>query len=162
MRITMGLIASLAACSVAGLPPASASSPGFAIIVADDVSTHALSRESAAFIFERKQLYWQRGARIQPINLPAAHALRRLFSLCVLGQEPEAMENYWREMYFHGVVPPFVLESEQAVVLFVSTTPGAIGYVSSCPPGLNVRVVLTIGDAPNCPKPTATCASPQD
>ena len=162
MRITMGLIASLAACSILGSPAAAASSPGFAIIVADDVSTHALSRESAAFIFERKRLYWPGGARIQPVNLPAAHALRRLFSLCVLGQEPGAMENYWREMYFHGVVPPFVLESEQAVVIFVSTTPGAVGYLSSCPPDLNARVVLTIGDAPNCPKPTATCARPQE
>ncbi|MEO7325051.1 MAG: hypothetical protein ABIW82_09510 [Dokdonella sp.] len=71
------------------------------------------------------------------------------------------MENFWREMYFNGVFPPYVLDSEQAVLLFVSKTPGAVGYVTSCKHDAGVRVVLVIGDLPNCPKPTTTCAALQ-
>jgi hypothetical protein len=141
---------------------AAANNQAFAIIVAADISGHQLSRESASLIFRRKQKYWEDGKRIQPVNLPATHPLRHAFSQCILGQEPEAMEDYWREMYFHGVLPPHVLASEEAVVLFVISTPGAIGYVSTCPTDRRVNVVLTIGDLPNCPKRTATCAPLQN
>jgi hypothetical protein len=67
------------------------------------------------------------------------------------------MEDYWREQYFHGVLPPRVLESEQAVALFVGATPGAIGYVASCPSGLRAKVLLTVGDPPNCPRHAMPC-----
>jgi hypothetical protein len=134
----------------------------FAIIVADDVEERTLSREALSFVYQRKQSYWKSGKRIQPVNLPATNSLRRAFSACVLGEPPEAMENYWREMYFHGSLPPHVLESEEAVLLFVDTTPGAIGYVSVCPPHMRARVILTFGDALNCPKRSATCIELQD
>lgn len=134
----------------------------FAVIVADDVEERTLSREELSFVYQRKQNFWRNGKRIQPVNLPATNGLRRAFSQCVLGQPPEAMENYWREMYFHGSLPPHVLESEEAVLLFVDTTPGAIGYVSVCPPHMHARVILTFGDALNCPKRTATCIELQD
>jgi hypothetical protein len=55
-------------------------------------------------------------------------------------------------MYFHGVLPPYVLASEEAVILFVSATPGAIGYVSACIPEHGVDVVLLVGELPTCPK----------
>ena len=83
-------------------------------------------------------------------NLPPTHPLRHSFSQSILGQAPEAMEDYWREMYFHGVLPPHVLASEEAVILFVSSTPGAIGYISACPAERKVNVVLLVGDVPNC------------
>jgi hypothetical protein len=129
----------------------------FAVIVAQDADESALSRETLSFIFPRKHNLWHDGHRIQPVNLPAANPLRREFSRCVLGHEPAAMEDYWREQYFHGVLPPHVLESEEAVVLFVGATSGAIGYVSSCPPDLRAKVVLTVGDPPNCPRHDMPC-----
>jgi hypothetical protein len=55
-------------------------------------------------------------------------------------------------MYFHGVLPPHVLASEEAVILFVSSTPGAIGYVSGCVPEHKVNVVLMVGELPACPR----------
>ena len=132
------------------------------MIVSADSAAHRLSRESVALIFRRKQNYWENGLRMQPVNLPPASALRQEFSRCILGQAPQAMEDYWRDMYFHGVLPPHVLASEEAVVLFVQSTPGAIGYVSSCPTDPRVNVVLTVGEVPNCPHRNATCMSLQD
>lgn len=134
-----------------------AATQSFAVVVAADVDESTLTRETLSFIFQRKQVFWKNGKRIQPVNLPPAHPLRRAFSQCVLGREPDAMEDYWREMYFHGVLPPHVLESEEAIVLFVNSTPGAIGYVSACAPNMHAKVLLTFGDPVHCPHRNAGC-----
>ena len=146
------ILSLLALCLALVLPAAAASEPPFAVIAAPGATEHRLTRESVALIFRRKQTYWENGTRIQPVNLPPAHPLRRAFSRAILGHAPEALEDYWREMYFHGVLPPHVLASEEAVVLFVRSTPGAIGYVSTCVPGHGVDVVLSVGELPACPK----------
>jgi ABC-type phosphate transport system substrate-binding protein len=149
----MRAISSIIALLICALAPANASDePPFAIIVAPGSTDHRLTREAVALIFTRRQDYWADGTRIQPVNLPATHPVRRAFSLSVLAKSPEAMEEYWREMYFHGVLPPHVLGSEQSVLLFVSSTPGAIGYVSTCVPDQRVSVVLVVGDLPACRK----------
>jgi len=124
----------------------------FAVIAAPGAVDNHLSRESIAQIFKRKQNYWENGTKIQPVNLPPTHPARRSFSQSILGRPPEAMEDYWREMYFHGVLPPHVLASEEAVILFVGSTPGAIGYVANCVPEHRVSVVLVVGDVPSCPR----------
>lgn len=124
----------------------------FVVIAAADAVERHLSRETVSQIFSRKQNHWENGMHIEPVNLPATHPLRRAFSQAMLGHLPEEMEDYWREMYFHGVLPPHVLASEEAVILFVASTPGAIGYVSTCSPDRRVTVVLAFGDAPHCPK----------
>lgn len=124
----------------------------FAVITAPGVTESRLTAETLSLIFRRKQNYWENGTRIQPVNLPPTHPLRRAFSQSILGHPPEDLEDYWREMYFHGVLPPHVLASEEAVILFVRSTPGAIGYVSVCVPEHGVNVVLTTGEMPTCPK----------
>jgi hypothetical protein len=136
-----------------GVSSAWATDRPFAVIAAPGVAEHhPMTRETISLIFKRKQKYWENGIRIQPVNLPTSHPLRRAFSQTILGQSPEALEDYWRERYFHGVLPPYVLASEEAVVLFVSATPGAIGYVSACVPEHGVDVVLMVGELPTCPR----------
>ncbi len=114
------------------------------IVPAAPLLTDAPSREELASIYGRKKLFWENGARIIPVNLPAAHRLRRSFSRLVLGALPEAMAAYWNAQYFHGIAPPYVLASEEAVLQFVATTPGAIGYVSASAVNRQVRVLLTL------------------
>ena len=151
-------------CFAAALSPSApgADTRSFAVIVAPDVGPHRLSRQTLSFIYRRKQNFWQDGTRIQPVNLPPNDPVRRAFSQCVLGEPPEATEDYWREMYFHGVLPPHVVASETAVILFVLATPGAVGYVSSCPSDSRVVVAMTIGNPPNCPHRSGNCALLQD
>ena len=146
------ILSLLALCLALVMPAATASEPPFAVIAAPGATEHRLTRESVALIFRRKQNYWENGMRIQPVNLPPANPLRQAFSRAILGRSPEALEDYWREMYFHGVLPPHVLASEEAVILFVSSTPGAIGYVSTCVPEHRVHVVLMVGEVPDCPR----------
>ena len=139
----------LAALLLACLAPAMATDAGVAVIVAADARLATISPEQLALIYRRQQQFLG-GQRVQPINLPAAHPLRRWFSQQVLGQPPEALEAYWRDQYFNGVVPPFVLGSEEAVIRFVATTPGAIGYVSRCLVDRRVKVLLPLEGGPAC------------
>jgi hypothetical protein len=152
MPSILSLLASLLISLVLAVPATWASDRPFAVITAPGVTESHLTHEAVSLIFRRKQNYWEDGTRIQPVNLPPTHPLRRVFSQSVLGHAPEALDDYWREMYFHGVLPPHVLASEEAVILFVHTTPGAIGYVSNCVPEHGVNVVLMVGEVPSCSK----------
>lgn len=152
MPTILSWLASLLLGIVLGMPDAWAIERPFAVITAPGATDHPLTHESTSLIFRRKQNHWENGTRIQPVNLPPNHPLRRAFSQAILGHPPEAMEAYWREMYFHGVLPPHVLASEEAVIIFVSSTPGAIGYVSTCVPEHGVNVVLMVGELPTCPR----------
>ena len=129
---------------------ADAPDAGIAVIVAQGLVPPKLSREELALIFKQKRRFWEDGTRIQPVNLPASHSLRQAFSQLVMGEAPEELDDYWREMYFHGVLPPFVLASDEAVIRFVAGTPGAIGYVSNCVVDHRVRVILRLDAVTNC------------
>lgn len=108
-------------------------------------------------IYKRKKLYWEDGSRVQPVNLPASNPYRRAFSLAVLGASPEELEKYWNDLYFHGISPPFVLSSGNAVLQWVARTPGAIGYVPVCSVDTRVEVALVIGAAGSGDDAMASC-----
>ena len=96
--------------------------------------------------------------------------MRQRFSQRVLRISPEEMERYWNDMYFHGVSPPHVLASPEAVLRFVAQTAGAIGYVAYCDADPRVRVALVLTSAGPVsetePRPSLSCpkkpASPSD
>jgi ABC-type phosphate transport system substrate-binding protein len=106
-----------------------------------------LDKEDLDRIYRRKKLYWGDGEKIIPVNLPVTHPLRRSFSRLVLGALPAELEAYWNEQYFHGVSPPYVLASEEAVVQFIATTPGSIGYVNAASVHGRVRVLIYLPTA---------------
>jgi len=135
---------------------------GFVVITSPDVTQQQLTRKSLALIYRRRQNLWQDGSRIHPVNLPASDPLRIAFSRCVLGQSPEDTEDYWRQMYFHGTLPPYVLASQQAVVLFVASTKGAVGYVAECPQDAAVKVLMVFGHPRKCHAPATACVPLQD
>lgn len=119
------------------------------VIAAPGGAPAALAPAELPRVYRRQQQFVA-GARVQPVNLPAGHPLRRWFSQQVLGQSPEDMDGYWRDLYFNGVLPPYVLASEEAVIRFVAGTPGALGYVSACLADKRVRVLLQLEGGPAC------------
>lgn len=130
--------------------------PAIAVIVGHgSAAGTALSQTLVMGIFARKRQFWNDHSAIVPVNLPAAHPLRRDFSAWVFDKSPEEMQDYWNDQYFHGVRPPPVLASEEAVLRFVAATPGAIGYVSACLADKRVEVVALIqgpDGAAACPR----------
>jgi hypothetical protein len=115
-----------------------------AVVVAAGSPLDRLAPEAVRLVFARKSQVDQQGHRWIPLNLPAADPLRRAFSLAVFDALPEDLEEYWNNQYFHGINPPEVLASEEAVLRFVAATPGAIGYVRAPLADGRVKVVLSI------------------
>lgn len=91
-----------------------------------------LSDNQLSLIYWRKQLYWPHGKRIKPVNLHSSHPLRLHFSKIILGSLPKEQIDYWNGLYFNGVLPPHVVNSEEAMLRYVTQTSDAIGYVSAC------------------------------
>lgn len=130
-----------------------------AVIVAPQQAGRISGLADLALVYKRKRLLWEGGARMQPVNLPPEHALRRAFSQRVLNASPKGLAQYWSSMYFHGISPPHVLASEEAVLRFVAETPGAIGYVAACMVDQRVKPVLWLtphGEAASQP-PALKC-----
>jgi ABC-type phosphate transport system substrate-binding protein len=115
-----------------------------AVIVQAGQTKLNFGRSELAAIYRRKRNFWEDGIKIQAVNLPVDSAARRTFSKAILGYAPEELEQYWNDRYFHGVLPPYVLSSAEAVLRFVAETPGAIGYVPYCDADKRVGVVLVI------------------
>jgi ABC-type phosphate transport system substrate-binding protein len=119
-----------------------------AIITQRSNELNTVSLEQLKLVYLRKLMLDSNGMRWIPINLPSANELRKAFSLALFNKLPDEQEAYWNEQYFQGVMPPQVLASEEAVLRFVTITPGAIGYVWLHSVDDRVRVLKVISLAP--------------
>jgi ABC-type phosphate transport system substrate-binding protein len=135
--------------------------PVLAVIVsekAENVPTKNLAANELNLIFWRKKEYWPGGVRIHPVNLHATHALRLQFSNTVLGSVPAKQIDYWNGLYYHGISPPYSVQSEEAVLRYVSDTKGAIGYVDACKVDARVKPLLWIENGEiSTQKPNLSC-----
>lgn len=111
-----------------------------AVIVPAD-QAKAISLPELKLIYLRKKDYWANGKHIHAVNLPAEHPIRMQFSNKVLGSLPSAQYDYWNGVYFHGISPPYVVNSEEAVLRYVADTSGAIGYINACNVDSRVKAV---------------------
>jgi hypothetical protein len=114
------------------------------VITASESSIEQISLRELKNIFLRKTLVNEVGTRWIPLNLSADHPLRQAFSQKLFELAPEAMESYWNEKYFQGIMPPHVVTSEEAMLRFISSTPNAIGYILPCHLDIRVQVIMTL------------------
>jgi hypothetical protein len=139
------LIRPLLALWLAAAPlPAARAGDALAVVAAADSGLSALPLDAVKLIYARKSQVDGQGRRWVPVNLPAADPLRRTFSLTLFAALPEEQEDYWNIQYFHGISPPEVLASEEAVLRFVAATPGAVGYVRAGRVDARVKVLLVL------------------
>ena len=115
-----------------------------AVVTAADNPRDQLPIAAIKLIFKRKVEIDPTGNRWIPVNLTIHDPIRRAFSLALFEQLPEDMEAYWNEQYFQGIAPPQVLGSEEAIIRFVTATPGAIGYIDRHSVDQRVKVLHTL------------------
>ncbi len=139
MRIVYPLLVVLL---LAGFP-ARAVEP-LAVITAATSSLDTLSLDNLKLIYQRKSQIDLEGNRWVPLNLPVADPLRRSFSLTLFSMLPEEQEDYWNVQYFNGITPPKVMASEEAILRFVASTTGSIGYVRKQKVDNRVKILLLI------------------
>lgn len=144
----MRLLASLLAlgCLLALWPARAAQAETLAVIVPQSHGGGIVEPVELSLIYWRKKLYWKDGKRIQPVNLASENPLRRQFSRTVLGSLPETQTEYWNIQYYHGISPPHVVNSQEAMLRFVAETPGAIGYVGACVADSRVKAIAWVDE----------------
>ena len=156
-HLLLALAGLFAACAVGGAP---AATPGrIAVIVGTPAPRLTLDRDILRDIYLKKIFVDRDGHRLIPVNLPPDSPLRAAFTHILIRMPDSQLQDYWNRQYFQGVSPPYVLASQQAVVRFVASTPGSIGYVSACFLQPDVHVALWLsppqgsGDlATDCPE----------
>ncbi|HHJ40395.1 MAG: hypothetical protein AXA67_05920 [Methylothermaceae bacteria B42] len=124
--------------------PALSQAEKLLVIVSSDTDVGTLSLPQLARIYSRKVLIGPHGIPWAPLNLPVNHPLRQAFSQAIFKRSPEELENYWNIQYFKGILPPYVVASEKAMRQYVTSTPGAVGYIRPCHLGSGVKVVATL------------------
>ena len=106
----------------------------YLVIVHPHNPLSSVDRNLLTEIFLKKVSRWPHGEVARPVDLSAGGAggwVRRNFAKDILQRSVEAVRSYWQQLIFAGRnVPPPELDSNDAVVQYVITHPGAVGYVS--------------------------------
>jgi ABC-type phosphate transport system substrate-binding protein len=106
----------------------------FRVIVHPQVKGSEIPRAVLSAIFLKQALKWGDGRPVVPVDQSVQSAVRRVFSIDVLRQGIVEVQVYWQRKITAGQRPPLVKTSDQDVVAFVASTPGAIGYISTSTP----------------------------
>lgn len=106
-------------------------SGGFQIVVNSATPVSELAKRDVSNIFLKKKSRWENGDNAIPIDLSSNSPVREAFSRAVHGRSVSSIKNYWQRQIFSGrEVPPQEAASNDDVIRFVGSNPGAIGYVS--------------------------------
>jgi hypothetical protein len=114
------------------------------IIAGHDTRLGNVSNKHLENIFLRKSLLGENGVSWIPLNLNPDDPIRLAFSQALFNRSPDALESFWNEQYFHGITPPYVVASEEAMLRFVSSTRGAIGYILPCHLDDRVQIIYKL------------------
>ena len=127
-------ILALALGTAASASPSVSGDVPFRVIVHPQVKGSQIPRAALSSIFLKQAPKWGDGSPVQPIDQSVQSSVRKSFSADILQQGIVAVQVYWQRKMSNGVVPPPVKTSDEEVVAYVASTPGAIGYVSAATP----------------------------
>src|SRR5580692_7151585 len=100
----------------------------FVVIVNHRNPTSSASYEFLTDVFLKKATRWDGGESIRPVDQNADSSVRRAFSAIVLKRSVGVVRAYWQQRIFSGRdVPPPEVDSDEAVVRYVSKYAGGVG-----------------------------------
>lgn len=110
------------------LPAAPAA--GFVIVVNRDNPVVSLSLPELQRMYRKQTRMWPHGEPVVPVDRDATSEIRQAFSETVLNRSVREMGEFWvQQSITQGLTPPTSLRSSRAVLRFIASVPGAIGYV---------------------------------
>jgi ABC-type phosphate transport system substrate-binding protein len=117
---------------------------GLLIIASPQVPDNTISIEQLASIYTLKKTFWSNSVQVVPVNREASSRERELFTASVFDISPQELGEYWNRMSFQGKLPPLIQTSDQAVLGFVRSVPGAIGYINADQQPAGVKILLRL------------------
>jgi len=103
----------------------------FRLIAHPGISADWVDKSTASDYFLKKKSRWSQGIEVKPVDL-SINQIRESFSRKIHNRSRSAIKKYWQRQIFTGdSTPPPEKHSERDVIAYVSSTPGAIGYVSA-------------------------------
>lgn len=114
------------------LSAAAVNAQDVAVIVNSGVSTSSLSTSDLKAIYKGEKTTWSDGSTIVVYALKKTLPATKSFLESKAGMSLPEYNQFWQQAIFTGVgTPPKEFGSDDAMVQAVSSTPGAIGYVSA-------------------------------
>ncbi len=114
----------------------------YKIIVNSSNTVSSLSNKEVSNYFLKKKTKWSNGTKINPIDLSSSSVIRKNFSKNIHKKSIGQVRAFWQQSVFSGKAsPPPEMKNDNAVINYVKTKKGAIGYVLK---NANTKGVKTI------------------
>jgi len=117
---------------------------GLLVIASAQVPDTTISTEQLADIYMLKKTFWTDKTQVVPVNREASSTVREKFSEAIFKLSPQELAEYWNRLRFQGKLPPLVQTSDQAVLGFVRSVPGAIGYIDAGQAPADVKILMRL------------------
>ena len=102
------------------------------VIAHASVKESSLSTSQLRRIYTMRQLRWPDNSNITVFVLPSQHVLHKRFTKERLQIFPYQLNRIWHKLTYSGLgVAPIIVNTPQALIEAVKSTPGAIGYSES-------------------------------
>ncbi len=141
-RRMLAAVVGLISAVLLAVTPATVFAQTYKVIVHPDAGVAEMSSAAVGNVFLKKDRALPGGVAAMPVDLPPSSSVRDAFSRTVVGRPPAAVVTFWQQQIFSGKeTPPPQKGTDAAVVEFVKSTPGGIGYVSEGASTDGVKVV---------------------
>lgn len=118
----------------------------FVVIVNKANPVKTLTLVELRRIFMKQTRMWPHAETIVPVDWDATSPNREVFSRRVLARSVREMGNYWvQQSVTQGLAPPSTQRSARAMLRFIASVQGAIGYLSPDDIDDTVAVVKVTG-----------------
>jgi ABC-type phosphate transport system substrate-binding protein len=115
---------------LASTPVPAAPQPSFRIIVHKDNPVTSVTLPDLQRMFRKQTRMWPNGESVVPVEWDSTSPIREEFSDKVMHHSIREMADFWvQQNITQGLTPPTALRSARAILRFVASVPGAIGYV---------------------------------
>jgi ABC-type phosphate transport system substrate-binding protein len=126
-------------------PSARADNDEIVVVVNKANPARVLSQDALRPMFQTVKSEWSDGTKAVPINLPEDDQVRQQFDASVLGLDPDRVSRYWIDRKVRGGErPPQRVSSESAVLHFVASNRGGVGYVKVSAVDTSVKIVARV------------------
>jgi ABC-type phosphate transport system substrate-binding protein len=118
------------------------SAQGYMIITNHENSVDALTKKEISDFFLKKKTTFSNSLTILPVDLSSGSTIRIAFSEDIHNKTVTQVRAYWQQSVFSGKAsPPTEMENDQAVINYVKTHKGAIGYIASKNASTSVKII---------------------